>query len=300
MKLSVLVPVYNAERFIEPFMRSLVAQQLADAEVVLVDDCSTDNSRVELERWCSMGVGNGRSDGACRGGEGKKRFEGIKVKLITREKNGGVSEARQTALDAAMGEYVIFADPDDMMDPGMYAGLLGTAEATGADFVWEDFWLEEDCRSGKRVNCRVVGEQAGENMICAILSGKLHGATWNKLIRRSFIEQCGARFLAERVGLCEDVDFLCQVLAANPKCVYHDGCHYRYRMVEGSATHSSVAKQQEALKLVAAHLETVLKTPRTRRFLRLWRFGNYASPIGGWWGKVLHIVYRLWRGCLTV
>jgi len=292
MKLSILVPVYNAERFLEPFLRCLAAQELSDAEVIFVDDCSTDGSRRRLEGLGGLG-GLGGLDG----------LGGLEVQVISLPRNVGVSEARQAALDAAKGEYVIFADPDDLVEPGMYRELVEVAEKTGADLVWEDFW-EGGGESKSRVEVEewtrrdcFVEDTTGEGLIQAILTGRLHGATWNKLIRRSFIEQCGARFLSGRVGMCEDVDFLCQVLMAEPKCVYHDGCHYRYRVVQGSATHTSREKQMVSLKIVEKHLKMVLTTKRMRAVWRLWVFGNWASSKTGLWGKFVHLLYYIWRDC---
>lgn len=286
MKLSIIVPVYNAAATLQKFLQSLLAAsdkvKATDGkwstEIILVDDCSTDGSLKILESSATL----------------HSTF-----KLLHLPTNAGVSAARQAGLDMAQGEYVIFADPDDRVDPGMYEGLVETAERTGADFVWEDFWEgKAECRGGDgawtRRDCSVA-DATGEGLIRAILTGRLHGATWNKLIRRSFVENCGARFLPGRVGMCEDVDFLCQVLMANPKCVYHHGCHYRYRVVEGSATHASRTWQMKSLRIVERHLETVLTTPRTRAVLRLWKFGNRASSVTGLKGKPVHLLYRLLR-----
>ena len=261
MKLSVLVAVYNKERFLKPFLESLAAQCAPDVEFVLVDDCSTDGSLAlmrELVQTLKM----------------------TNVRILALPKNGGVSEARQAALDAAQGDYVIYADPDDTVDPGMYQSLLAVAEREDADFVWEDFY--ED---GQRKKCTVKGDWTGENLACAILAWGLHGNVWSRLIRRDFIRRCGARFLKGRVGYCEDADFICTVLAANPKCVYSDGCHYRYRVVQGSATHSDDPRAAfDSLKRVIEHLETVVKTPRERMCLRVYKFGWYlATQKGVYW-----------------
>ncbi len=258
MRLSVLVAVYNKERFLKPFLESLAVQCAPDVEFVLVDDCSTDGSLALMRELAQT-------------------LQMTNVRIVALPKNVGVSEARQVALDAAQGDYVIYADPDDTVDPGMYQSLLAVAEREDADFVWEDFY--ED---GQRKDCAVKGDWTGENLICAILAWGLHGNVWSRLIRRDFIRRCGARFLKGRVGYCEDDDFICTVLAANPKCVYASGCHYRYRVVPGSATHSDDLQGNLAsLKRVIEHLETVVKTPRTRMCLRVYKFAVYLSAQKG-------------------
>ena len=262
MKVSVLVAIYNMERFLEPFLKSLAAQCAPDLEFVFVDDASTDGSLAltrDLVRTLKM----------------------TNVRILALPRNVGVSEARQAALDAAQGDYVIYADPDDTVDPGMYRELLAVAERTGADFVWEDHYGTD----GVRQDCSVRGEPTGEKVICAILAGQMMGVTWNKLIRRDFIEKCGARFLSGRVGLCEDVAFVCSVLVANPKCVHADGCHYHYRFVPGSATHSNDPRQDRIyLQPVYDHLDRILKKPGERLCLLVFKFAVYLSAQkGAWW-----------------
>lgn len=250
MKLSVLVPIYNAERFLEPFMRSLASQCVEDIEFVFLDDCSQDDSVEVLKR------------------ELAKCGLSSMARLLFHKENRGVSEARQTLLDAAKGEYVIYADPDDEIDPGMYEGLLAKAYSTNADFVWEDFYEGDvGCR-----NQKFAGDIV--ELIRAILRGRIHGATWNKLIRRQFILESGARFLEGRVCLCEDMDFICQVLAANPKVAYHDGCHYHYRTVCDSATHGLSEASFRSLMAVENHLARILPAKTVAEDLAYWRKSN--------------------------
>ena len=259
-RLSVLAAVYNMERFLEPFLRSLAAQCAPDVEFVFVDDCSTDGSLARMESLV-------------------RTLAMTNVRILALPENVGVSEARQAALDAARGDYVIYADPDDAVDPGMYRELLAVAERTGADFVWEDYYAE-----GTRQDCSVRGEPTGEKVICAILVGKMMGVTWNKLIRRAFIEKCGARFPSGRVGLCEDVAFVCSVLVANPKCAYSRGCHYHYRYVPGSATHSNNPRQDRIyLQSVYDHLGRILKKPSERVCLPVFKFAGCLSAQKGAW-----------------
>ena len=259
--ISILVPVYRAEAWLPRFLDGLLRQDLpAGSEVVCVDDASPD-------------------DGARLIAQAVPAFadRGVDLRLLRHDENRGVSAARQTLLEAARGEYVVYADPDDTADPGLYAGLLDAARRTGADLVWEDFFEHGRRRRQDPASLGLAESVAGEDLVCAILGGRLHGATWNKLLHRDFIRKAGARFPAGRVGLCEDVDFLCQVLAAQPACAYVDGCHYHYETVGGSATHGLTAASYDALRQVEGHLESVLATPRTRAALAAWKRGNRLS-----------------------
>lgn len=245
MKLSIIVPVYNAARYLPRFIECFT--DVEGAELIFVDDCSTDDSVKTIEDYSDR----------------------LHSSLILHRlpANAGVSVARQAGLDLAQGEYVIFADPDDRVDPGMYDALLRAAEDSQADFVWEDFF-ENDVRRSQKFD----GD--AEELICAILGGRIHGATWNKLIRRSFIEASGARFCEDRLGLCEDVDFLCQLLVRKPKVRYVDGCHYHYIAVAGSATHGLSEKSFADLAKVGTRLARILTTPKTSATLLKWRKGN--------------------------
>ena len=260
MKLSIIVPVYNAAATLQKFLQSLLAasdnvKAISDklsTEIILVDDCSTDGSLKILESSVTLHS---------------------TLKLLHLPTNAGVSAARQAGLDMAQGEYVIFADPDDRVDPGMYEGLISAAEESGADLVFEDFF-ENDARRNQEF------EGSAEDLICAILGRRIHGATWNKLIRRDFIVKSGARFCEDRLGLCEDVDFLCQILVKNPKVAYHRGCHYHYETVQGSATHGLSEKSFADLAKVGARLSKILTTPKMSDALLKWRKGNrFAASI---------------------
>lgn len=249
VKLSISVPVYNAANWLSDFVRCLAVQSVDDAEILFVDDCSTDDSIAVLNRELKgLGLsGNSR--------------------VLRHTENMGVSKARQTLLDAAQGEYVIFADPDDKIDEGMYKGLLNKAQSSCADLVWEDFY-ENDVRR------KQVMPENPDEMLSSLLRGKLHGALWNKLMRRDFIISAGAGFLEGRVGLCEDMDFICQVLSANPKVAYNNGCHYHYRSIAGSATHGLTEGSFASLLRVENHLSRILSLDRFSEDLTYWRKGN--------------------------
>lgn len=111
MKFSIIVPVYNVEAYLDNCLASLQAQDFADFEVICVNDGSTDRGREILSKW-------------------ESRFPQMKV--IDRE-NGGLSAARNTGLAAATGDYVVFVDSDDWVEPTMLNQLA--EEANGEDMI---------------------------------------------------------------------------------------------------------------------------------------------------------------------
>lgn len=111
-KISVVVPVYNVEKYVAQCLDSLLGQTMHDIEIICVDDKSPDNALQILREYAARDN---------------------RVRIIEQEKNGGVSVARNTGIDAATGEYVSFVDPDDWVDADYFEKLYRKACETGAD-----------------------------------------------------------------------------------------------------------------------------------------------------------------------
>ena len=122
MKVSVILPVYNAATTITRMLDSLRDQTLVDFEVLMIDDGSTDNSGAILDEYAQK----------------DNRFR------VVHKKNEGVSAARQTGVELAQGEYVIHADSDDWVDQTMLEELYAKAENDDADVVICDFFSNTD------------------------------------------------------------------------------------------------------------------------------------------------------------
>ena len=119
-KVSIIIPVYNVQEYLEECLDSVISQTYSDIEIICIDDCSTDNSRYILDNYIKK----------------DKR-----IKIIKHEKNKGLGGARNSGLDAALGEYIIFADSDDKIDATMVEKLLNCINDTGADLVFSDIYL---------------------------------------------------------------------------------------------------------------------------------------------------------------
>lgn len=111
-KVSVIIPVYNVEAYLERCLDSVCNQTLKDIEIVCVNDCSTDNSLAILKEFS---------------------LKDKRIKIIDFEQNKGVATARNEALAQAQGEYVGFVDPDDFIDWDFFEKLYNTAQNTHAD-----------------------------------------------------------------------------------------------------------------------------------------------------------------------
>ena len=113
MKLSIIVPVYNAEKYLDRTIKNILEQTFTDFELLLIDDGSKDCSGSICDNWSK---------------------KDSRIKVIHQE-NTGVGGARNTGLDIAQGEYIGFVDNDDLIHPQMYEILLGIAEKENADIV---------------------------------------------------------------------------------------------------------------------------------------------------------------------
>ena len=112
-KVSVIIPVYNVEKYIRNMLQSVRSQSFKDFEAVIVNDGSTDNSRQIIEEFC-------QSD---------SRFRCFD------QPNEGVASARNKGIKLAEGEYVVFYDPDDYIPPGALESMYKTASRNHADMV---------------------------------------------------------------------------------------------------------------------------------------------------------------------
>ena len=175
-KVSIIVPVYNVERYIVRSMDSLVNQTLKDIEIIVVNDGSTDNSKKLIEIY-------------------QEKYPN-KIKLVDKE-NGGLSDARNYGIPHATGEYIAFLDSDDYVELDTYEKMYNKAKEDDSDLVECDFIWEYPDR--KKVDTGKIYNNKKEMLTYARV------VAWNKLIKRSLIEEHKMEFPK---GLrYEDVEF---------------------------------------------------------------------------------------------
>ena len=192
---SIIVPVYKAEKYIHQCIDSLLAQTYRNIEVILVDDGSPDHCGKICDEYAA---------------------KDSRVKVI-HQQNGGVSVARQTGIDHATGEYSIHADPDDWVELNMIEELVAKAVADNADMVICDFYRES--KSEKTYDCQSPGDDLSASAVLRkILSQQLHGSCCNKLVNRSRIEGIG--FTPEDLCILEDELYNIRILARKIKVSY--------------------------------------------------------------------------------
>lgn len=173
MKLSIIIPVYNAEKYIEYTLNSIKNQTFKDYEVIIVDDGSTDNS-----------------NSICK----KIIRDDIRFKLI-RTPNGGPARARNIGIKMAKGEYIGFVDADDYIDKDMYEKLIYLADRNKVDIVIcgveyiKQNKVEYKSNLDVPSNCILSKKQIKNDIIKRYYMNKVDGIAplWNKIYNRQFI-----------------------------------------------------------------------------------------------------------------
>lgn len=232
--ISIIVPVYNAERYIYQCLDSILKQTYTNFEVILVDDGSTDKSGVICDEYAKKDT----------------RFK------VIHQENGGVSVARQTGTDAATGEYTIHIDPDDWVDETMLEELFTKAKETNADMVICDFVIEDNI--GTHYCSQNPGKDiSAENVLKKILFQQMHGSCWNKLVKRACYN--GISFSPTHICILEDELFNIRVLTRDIKVTYLAKAFYHYRLNNNnSLCHSLSNKSLNSEIDVVTEIETLL------------------------------------------
>lgn len=190
-KLSVIVPVYNVQAYLPRCLEAILAQEGADFEVILVNDGTKDDSARIMEEY------------AARDG---------RIHCVHKE-NGGLSSARNAGMDVASGEYFMFLDSDDWINPGLFHAAITAAEQTGAtQVIWNYARVWDDHREGAYLPLE-EGVVDVERMGLARYFYKYfmpykHGQeAWSKLYRREVITKNALRFMPNDEIFAEDTLF---------------------------------------------------------------------------------------------
>lgn len=250
-KVSVIIPVYNVEPFLARCLDSVVGQTLREIEIVCVDDGSPDRSIDILRRY---EVGDDR------------------IRVISQE-NRGLGGARNRGFDAATGEYILFVDSDDWIDPAYCERLYDAARATGADVACASMLKIRPSYSKWtiRYTQRVEVTDAVEKFRVCRCPPDFY--VMNKLLRREMLLRLGLRF-RERVCY-EDVEYTMRVLGEGGTLVTVPDVVYRYMVNGASITKSrqTPKKQQDrylAHKALVAYADA-RGIPLDARFRRVTR-----------------------------
>lgn len=227
-KISVIVPVYNAEKYLAECLESVCSQTLPEIEIICVNDGSTDDSLQVLEVF---------------------RHKDSRI-IVIDQPNQGVSAARNAGLNIASGQYIGFVDGDDSIETDYFEKLYQRAQETGADALYSRMSPADDFR---RFPSSLLGKAIPQTLIPVFLSGDSLNAVWNKIYRKEVIITNTVLFpVGVKQG--EDARFNIEFLMHAQTIAFLDWQGYHYREVEGSATKNIAA--HDYLKRIIEVYET--------------------------------------------
>lgn len=206
MNISVIIPVYNVEKYVERCILSIMSQTCTESvECIVVNDCTPDNSMKIVEKMVSGYKGQ------------------IQFKLLYHEHNRGIAAVRNTGLDAASGDYIIYIDSDDYCEPDMLERMYAKAVEEDADIVVADYWRNW---ADRELYCTNIVSATKISRIKDLLQNKRVGSLWCQLIRRLLLVDNHIN-LNEGINYIEDFILNCKMyyyaenVAYIPKAFVH-------------------------------------------------------------------------------
>jgi glycosyltransferase involved in cell wall biosynthesis/CDP-glycerol glycerophosphotransferase (TagB/SpsB family) len=232
---SVIIPIYNAEKYLAECLDSLVEQSLKNIDVLLINDGSTDNSRIIAEEYVT-------------------KYSDM-FRLINKE-NGGVASARNMGLELAEGEYVTFLDPDDYVLPNTYERMYSEAQGTDSDtFIGNIRCFNTEKTWGIPYMAKIFDTSLPKlRHITTHPELSLSPSSCNKLFKKSLLLEHNLKF-DEEISVGEDLLFTQQCLyLANKTCVVNMNS-LNYRVIQSE---SSLSKRED-ISFFIHHYKSVQK-----------------------------------------
>lgn len=220
MKISVIIPVYNVEKYLEKCIQSVINQTIKNLEIILVDDGSTDLSGKICDEYSKK----------------DKR-----IKVIHKE-NGGLSDARNAGLNIESGEYIVFVDSDDYIEYNMIENLYKCIKKYNADIVCCGKYLEDEDGNiikilNKTEEYCINGENAIKKML---LREEIDNTAWDKMYKKEVFENI--RFPYGKYY--EDIEPTYKAFKKSSKIAHTSTVDYHYLIRKGSIINSKFTEKQ--------------------------------------------------------
>lgn len=219
--ISVVIPIYNIEQYLDRCLKSVMEQTYQSLQILLIDDGSTDHSLLLCQNW-------------------QKKDPRVEVYHKT---NGGVSSARNLGIEKATGEWLIFIDGDDWIEPDMLRKMHDCAVENDADAAICSFVLDYGEKKepalvfeGEEALQVISGKQAAESLVNRQTQYNVDNSPCNKLVRRKIIEKHSLSFPVGR-RMAEDMLFVTKAMLEMERCVLLPDTFYHYFLVrEGNSS----------------------------------------------------------------
>lgn len=257
IKVSVVMPVYNAYSFLRPALDSVLSQTLSEIELICIDDGSTDRSLEIIKEYQKADP---------------------RVRIIT-ENNAGPSIARNKGLVRSRGEYVIFLDADDLYEPTLLEQLYSKAEALSLDItvakydIYNNKGIYEDNVKVAHGNIFEENDVVSKNEFPDEILLSTTGNVWNKLFKRSFLTEKGLIFHTE-LRVFEDVYFVMSALSLADRVGKVHSVLIHHRVYSEQARNKLFRKYHKQFPLIYTRLKEFMMhngvyAPLSQSFLNL-------------------------------
>lgn len=230
---SILVPVYNVEKYVSQCLESILNQTYEDFEVLCVEDCSTDSSLKIIEQFA---------------------LKDRRIKILRHETNQGLSAARNTGLEHAKGEFLLCVDSDDWIEPNSLEIILREFRSKKTNSIFFDAYRFDDTRQ-ERCDEKILNNRAGFLEITPANIAKCSDYSWVKAYTLDSIKKHN---LIWPVGLTfEDGEFSFKYFAHNPVTYIIENPLYNYRVRS-----DSIVTNAQRGKLKIEHIYQIIKNLR--------------------------------------
>lgn len=237
-KVSVIIPIFKVEKFIERCARSLFEQTLREVEFIFVDDASPDRSMEILHRTLT---------------DYPERQE--QIRILTHEQNKGLPSARNTGLEVATGEYIFHCDSDDYVEREMLEEMYAQAKQHDTDIIWADWFLSFG-QNERYMPTR--NYPSPMEALKGMLGGGMKFNVWNKLAKRSLYTDHNIRF-PDGYGMGEDMTMM-MLFACAERVAYLPKAYYHYVKLNTGAFSQTFSEQHlVALKHNVERLSNFLR-----------------------------------------
>ena len=238
MKISIVMPIYNAEKRLEKSLDSILRQTYANFELILINDGSTDQSLQICEIYA-------------------QKHKEIILKTI---ENSGPGAARNVGLNSVTGDYISFVDADDYLEADFLEKLVGIAADKDFDIVSSNYYQVDHEREIAKNNYHTGtihknGSPAEKKRYDLFKTSSSFGYVWGKLYKTAFIEEYGLRFSEERQVFLEDTLFNLKAISYNPNYYVLNEPLYNYNVYEGSVSNRTEDITDRALLMIENYVK---------------------------------------------
>ncbi|EGT1679828.1 glycosyltransferase, partial [Campylobacter coli] len=230
---SIIVPIYNVEKYLRQCLDSIITQTLKDIEIILVNDGSTDNCGVICDEYALK----------------DKRIQ------VIHKTNAGLGAAYNTGLEMASGEYIGFVESDDWIEPNMYEELYAKAKETDVDVCLSGYFLNNNQSTKKELQLLESIDDSIFNILNYPQLLMKHSSIWCKLYNRNFIIKNGIffnEFDKKNNGYYCDIPFWTKVCCCAKSMTKIDICYYHYRLDNPNASSVNSRSDKVLLNIINA------------------------------------------------